>query len=700
VHPKYPHVFSQISLGPVEIPNRFYFAPHGIGLAVGNEPTNDLPYYSAARIRGGCGLAIQSLHVHGKISGMVSPYPEENLASFRVMAEAVHHEGGKIFGELWYFWGAHGQWWPGSPPRPGLTPTATQQFHNYYGTHGLSRAELRAFIDAYRQSTSHLRQAGYDGIELHVAHGALLEQILSPYFNQRADEYGGSRENRLRLVFECLEATREAAGDRMAVGIRFNCDEMLPGGYGQSEAREILGEICRSGFVDFVDLDVAVEPNQYWLGMPSVFVERHPYQPYVEAIRDAAGSVPVLSVLGRLTSIAEAEAAIAAGVCDMAGAARALIAEPDLVRNARDGNEELSRTCIACNYCLAAGHAGDAGCAINPAAFRERMWGEESFGSVTATPSKVVVVGGGPGGLEAARVAALKGHQVVLFESTSELGGGLRVWATIPGREWFQKGVDWWARQVERLGLDVRLGTEATAEAVLAEQPDAVIIATGARYSLTGRSGFLNAEMPGHDRDFVLTPEDTLSGGQSPTGKVVLVDGEGIHTGVGIAEMLAGAGAQVELVAPGFAPVDANLFGTSEVGFIVGRLKAAGVTIAASTWVRSIGDRSVTLYDVFTDQERIIDDVSAVVLATAREPHDALTEALDGKVNQLFTIGDALAARSLAAASYEGQMFARFIGEPGAPRNFNDAYWPEPDRTQMPRPAAVLLEEPSLAGGA
>lgn len=695
MHPTYPRVFSPIKLGPVELSNRFYFAPHGIGLAAGNEPTNDLPFYSAARIRGGCGLAIQSQHVHGKISGMVSPYPEENVDSFRAMADAAHQEGGKIFGELWYFWGAHGQWWPGAPPRPGLTPTATRQFHNFYGTHGLSRAELRTFIDAYGRSTSHLRQAGYDGIELHVAHGALLEQVLSPYFNQRTDEYGGSLKNRMRLVVECLEAAREAAGDQMAVGMRFNCDEMLPGGYGQTEAREILGELCDTGLLDFVDLDVAVEPNQYWLGMPPVFVDKHVYQPYVEAIRSAAGSVPVLSVLGRLTSIAEAEAALAAGVCDMVGAARALIAEPNLVRNARDGHEQLSRTCIACNYCMAAGHHGDSGCAINPASFRERIW-DDSFDAARATRSKVVVAGGGPAGLEAARVAALKGHEVILFEAGAQLGGGLRMWAMLPGREWFQKAVDWWTREVKRLGVDTRLRTPATTEAVIAEQPDAVIVATGARYARTGRSGFVNGEIPGHNRARVLTPEDILVKGERPTGKVVVADAEGIHTGVGIAEMLAAAGAHVELISPSFAPVDGDLFGTSEVGFIIGRLRAAGVGLITQTWVRDMDEHTMTVYDVFTEQERVIDDVSAVVMCTFREPQDTLATELENRVAQLFPVGDALAARSLAAAAYEGQMFARLIGEAGAPASFIEAYWPEPDRSELPQRAAVLVASPPV----
>lgn len=690
-HSKYPKVFSPIQLGPVEIPNRFYFAPHGLNLALGNEPSNDLPYYSAERVRGGCGLVITSLNLHGKVYGMPSPYPDRNVPSFQALADAIHREGGKIFGQVWYTPFQVGQWGALGPPRPSLGPSSAQVFGNNECGHALRSDELRSVIEAYRKTASNLRRAGYDGVELSVCHGTLLEQFASPYFNQRTDEYSASPGNRLRLVFECLEAARDGAGDQMAVGIRFNCDEMLPGGYNQAEATEMLREICRSGLVDFVDLDVAVEPNQFHLGMPSVFVSPHVYEPYVVAMRDAAGSVPVISVLGRLTSVAEAETAIANGVCDVVGAARALIAEPDLVRNAREGNEDRNRTCIACNWCMASFPRGAAGCTINPVSFRERIWGGGSVGEAATKPSKVVVCGGGPAGLEAARVAALRGHEVVLLEACDDLGGGLSRWARLPGREWFRKGVDWWASELTHLGVDVRLGTEATAETVLSERPDAVIIATGSWYSRTGRSGFLNRDIAGHDQDFVYRPEDILLAGVRPKGKVVLLDGEGNHAGPGIAEILANAGADVELVTSAFAPVGQDLMYTGEVGFVVGRMKAAGITISTQTYLRSIDDHAVTLYDVFTEAERTITDVEAVVLATSRVPNDSLTDALEGKVMQLFTVGDALAPRPLASASFEGQKFARLIGESDAPTTFNEVFWPDEPHENMPQPAAVLL---------
>jgi 2,4-dienoyl-CoA reductase-like NADH-dependent reductase (Old Yellow Enzyme family) len=690
LHPRYPHVFNRIRLGPVELPNRYYFSPHGVPLTVGYGPSNDLVAYATERVRdGGCGLVILSCTAHERGRHyQPCPYPQGSVGAFRALADAVHDAGGRIFGQLWYWWGANGHWQPLGPQAPLLGPSVSQ--YGFRGatatTHAVTRQEIGLMRGAFRQSVENLRAAGFDGVEIHGSHGGMIEQFLSPYFNRRTDEYGGSLENRMRLLVETLATARDVAGPGMAVGMRFNCDELLPGGYDSGQAREVLKAVCDRGLLDFADLDVAIEPNQLKYGMPTVFVKEHFYRPYVEAVRSAAGAVPVLSVLGRVTRMADAEAAIASGVCDMVGSTRELIAEPQFVKLAREGQEARGRTCIACNWCLGGMADGVFGCAINPASFRERVWGLDTI-APAASPATVVVVGGGPGGMEAARVAALKGHAVTLFEAGERLGGALALWAMLPGREFYEHAVDWWARELARLGVTMRLGRTATARDVLASAPDAVIVATGATFSRTGRSSFIDQDIPGADQPHVYRPEDILRGGVRPAGRIVVLDGEGTHASSGIAEMLARGGAEVNMLSPNFAPYSQRVYDALEADLIARRLSDASVTFTASTWVREIGTRDVHVFDVISERQSVIAGVDAVVLVTGRLSVDGLAGELEGKVGQVFTIGDALSVRPLATAAYEGQKFARLIGEPGAPKSVGEAYFRSDDPSVYPAPA-------------
>jgi thioredoxin reductase len=357
-----------------------------------------------------------------------------------------------------------------------------------------------------------------------------------------------------------------------------------------------------------------------------------------------------------------------------------------------DGQEERSRTCIACNWCL----RGDGfGCAINPATGIERRWGRHSF-TPAAMTGRVVVVGAGPAGLEAARTAALRGHEVVVLERRQRLAGQLALWALLPGREVMATIGSWYELELQRLGVEIRLGVDANASAVLAERPDAVIVATGAAYERTGVSGFMPSAVPGWDRDFVFAPEQILEEGLRPQGRVVVLDDEGKNTGAGVAALLAAEGAQVEIVTRWMQPVN-FLIDTLEFPFIIAQLKGLGVTISTQEYIKEILDHSVTVFDVFVNTERTISDVDAVVLSTMRIPTDTLAEELEDVVPQVFAVGDALAPRSLAEATHEGHRFARMLGEPGAPHNFTEA-WNEPIPAEaFGRPARVLLRSPAPA---
>lgn len=302
---------------------------------------------------------------------------------------------------------------------------------------------------------------------------------------------------------------------------------------------------------------------------------------------------------------------------------------------------------------------------------------------------KVVVVGGGPAGLEASRVAAMRGHQVVLFEKRSRLGGQLNLWAALPDREIFATTPAWYERRLQKLGVEVRTGVDATPELVLAEQPDAILVATGSRYLRTGETGYLKAAVPGFDRDFVYTPEEVIEGGLRFKGRVIVFDEEAITTAPGIAELLAGSGARVTMVTRWREPF--NRLGSQLVTVEVPRLKRLGVELATSSYVKAIADHRVTVQDVDTLEEREIVDVAALVMATGRRSDLTLGRALEGKAEQVFSIGDALSPRGLSEAIQEGHRYARLLGESDAPANFTEVFFAPVDFSLSQRPASALL---------
>jgi 2,4-dienoyl-CoA reductase-like NADH-dependent reductase (Old Yellow Enzyme family) len=230
----YPHVFQPITIGSVEIANRFYFSPHGIPLWVGNQPAEEAAHYMAERAAGGgCGLIFHALRL--------TPVSKSTVPSFAAVASHVHAAGAKLFGQLTYSAvGGAGPWEAAAPHRPLLGPSSYQRFDHYATAREMTVAEIRGFVDSYRSAAHNLAEAGYDGIEIHHTHGMQGEQFLSEYWNRRTDEYGGDLDRRFRLSTDVMNAVREEVGPNLAVGIRFNCDEMLPGGWDQEAAREIL----------------------------------------------------------------------------------------------------------------------------------------------------------------------------------------------------------------------------------------------------------------------------------------------------------------------------------------------------------------------------------------------------------------------------------------------------------------------------
>lgn len=677
---RYSHVLSPIKVGPVEIANRFYMPPHGVPLITGGPANTSVPserfaQYYGERARGGTGLLIHSISLPPNSRNLACAAHPDSVPAFARVAEVVHESGAKIFAQLHYAMLTGSKWGSLTPDIPILGPSSIQQFQNFGTVREMGRDEISCLVAAFGKSARHLRQAGYDGIEVHCSHGVLIEQFLSPFWNKRTDEYGGSLENRMRLLVEALEAVRREGGDQMAYGIRLNCDEMLAGGMDQSDAREVLGILIERGLIDFCDLDVAVEPQQAPLMTAPPYIAPLHITSFIDSVREAARSIKVIGVLGRVTNLDQADRAIALGTVDMVGSARGLIAEPELVKNAREGREDRNRTCLACNWCIAAMmEGGTFGCLVNPATGREYQWGLQ-VPRGTMRKERVVVVGGGPAGLESARVAAQSGHSVLLLEKRDVLGGQLNLWGQLPEHAAYLQTPLWYAERLEELGVEVRTGIEATAQMIVDEKPDTVIIASGSSYEPSGETSVATSPMPGAGQSFVYAPEDILERGLRPGGRVVVLDEEGISTGPGIADILAEAGAEVIVVTRQF-HLGPHLLYNMHLPFILPRLDALGVEVRTRTHIKEIGERSVVVFDILTNDESVIEDVDSVVLAGMRKPVGRLAGELEGRVPALLVVGDALAPRGLAEATYEGHRFARGIGSNKAPRTMAEAIFP------------------------
>jgi 2,4-dienoyl-CoA reductase-like NADH-dependent reductase (Old Yellow Enzyme family)/thioredoxin reductase len=672
----YPHLFQPLRLGPVEVRNRLYMTAHGLGYA---RPDPDNPgfglpsdrhaAYYAERARGGIALIVQEATVAdpsgqgsafgATVATVAAAFAPGCVPHFAKLADAVHAHGARIFLQL-YHGGHHAdpRWEPGGPRRPLLSASDVPAVESYSIPRAMNPAEIRSVIGGFAASARNMRDAGYDGVEIQGAHSALVEQFLSPFYNKRTDSYGGSAANRLRFALELLDAVREAAGPGLAVGMRLNTDELLPGGLSADDLAEIAARLDESGLVDFLDLDIGTMHTAP-LMIAGSYVPPLPAEDFIAAIRPAIRRAAVLGCPGRMTDPAEADRLVREGAMDMVGAARAHIAEPAFTRLAEAGRIAEARICIACNHCLE-GVVGGVGCVINPATGRERAWGEASFARPAAAPGRrVVVVGGGPAGLEAARVAAMLGHRVTLIEREPALGGALRLMAALPGREATAAAAEWYERRLAELQVEIRRGTEATAETVLAERPDAVILATGARFEPTGSTGFIAEPIPGWDRPIVATPEAVLRDGRRARRRAVILDEEGQATAAGVAELLAAEGAAVEL-ATRWQMVVHRLQAGGLFAWALARLYAAGVTLSPNTYIKAIGENRVTLYNIFSNEERVVEDVDLVVLVGSRRPQaGGLADALAGGVERLVVIGDAATPRTLAEAGYEGQRAAR-----------------------------------------
>lgn len=636
----FPHLFSPITIGGVEIPNRIVSTGHHTYLADG-APSPELIAYHKARAEGGAGLIVTEIvaaHESAGFSSQLLRADRAGVSAFKALADTVHDAGARIFAQMFH---------PGREimrtadgmAAVAYAPSAVPNERFHVMPREMPDALIREIIAGFADAAALMAEAGYDGVEVVGSHGYLPAQFLNPAVNLREDDWGGDFERRLAFVRQVAWAIR-AAAPSLALGMRLSGDEKDGLGLDGGE----MVKVCAALAPDFDYLSVTAGTSAS-LGA-SVHItppmgEAHGYlAPLSQAIK-AVVDIPVI-VTGRINQPQIAEGILASDAADLCGMTRAMICDPAMGAKARGGRHEDIRACIGCNQaCIGRAHKGlGVSCIQYPESGRELTYAAVSS---AVSAKRVIVVGGGPGGMKAAAIAAQRGHDVELWERASRLGGQALLAQQLPGREEFGGIVDNLSREMTSAGVRVRLGRDATANSITSENPDIAIVATGAT------SYIPQLEMTEDAR--ILAAWDILQGASAGK-RVVIADWKADWIGLGLAEKLAASGAEVTLA------VNAAMAGESlqiyTRNHYVGRLHRLGVSIRTHMRLFGADEDAVYFQDVLTGAPVIVEGYDTLVTALGHASDDGLAASLADVGFDVRLIGDALAPRTAEEAVYEG----------------------------------------------
>lgn len=638
----FPHLFSPYKIKNCEIRNRIFSTGHDTYLPEGGLPSEALIAYQRTRARGGAGLiVIQVVGVHETAKytdALLMGTSDDCISPFRKLVDAIHAEGTKVFVQLFH----PGRELLGRPEgvvqtayAPSLSPS--ERFRVV--PRPLGRAMIAEIVAGYGATARRMAEAGADGVEVVASHGYLPAQFFNPAINTRDDKYGGSLENRIRFTREAIAAIRKEVPAGFIVGMRMSGDEHDSDGLEEDASLQIA-----RGLKDELDyINVIAGTSASSSGsmhiVPSMAHSHGYVAPYALKLKQATGK-PVF-VAGRINQPQEAERIVAGGSADMCGMTRAMICDPDMANKARADAVDDIRACIGCNQaCIGHFQLGLAiSCIQHPETGREMTFGEKPR---ARQRKRVLVVGGGPGGLKAAAVAAERGHDVELHEREPQTGGQARLAQLLPHRAEFGGIVTNLTREAERYGARIHRRSEITPEKLAQLEPDAVILATGSRPHRPPLEGVAN---------HVLHAQEIL-GGSRTGARVVIYDWLADWIGVGIAEKLAQEGVHVRLAVNGMcAAANIQNYIRDEAN---ARLFKLGVEILP--WMRLYGADGNTVYFTHTGAREavVIEDVDSLVLACPNEPVDELAVAVEASGSEMHVIGDCLSPRTAEEAVFEG----------------------------------------------
>ena len=638
------HLFQPIRIRGMELKNRIVMAPMVTNYAATDGAvTQRLIDYLVARAWGGVGLIeAEASYVRQDGRGFHNELGIHNdglIPGLRQLTSLVHEGKAKIAIQIFH---AGRQT---SSTITGVQPVAPSQLADPSSQEvprELSVAEIQEIEDAFVQAARRAREAGFDAVEVHGAHGYLIGEFLSPFSNRRTDEYGGTLEGRTRFAAEIVRKIRQVVGDDYPILFRISADEYVPGGLDLPQSKAIAAILERAG-VDAFSVSAGNYASPGLITVPPMELPPGLFVPLARGIKEVV-SVPVMAV-GRLHDPTIANQVLAEGQADLVGLGRALLTDAGWAEKAQRGEIEEIRPCISCNqacidYLL---HQQAISCLVNPECGRER----EFAITPVQEPKRLVVVGGGPAGLEATRVLAARGHNVTLFEEHPRLGGEFAVAAQGPRKEELSDSLRWLIRQVRKSKAEVRLGQRATADQVLELRPDAVIIATGGHPIVP--------EFAGLSRERALLARDVLMGHVVP-GPRVLIAGGG-STGVITAEFLSLMNKHITVL-----EMTDQVAADMDPGrryFVLDDLAERDVGIMTNATIRDVTDGQARI--MHDGHEEVIGPFDDVVLALGYQPNVELARELEGRVPAVYTVGDAVRPRTAVEAIREGAQTARLI---------------------------------------
>ncbi len=633
------HILSPITVKGVEIPNRVVMPPMGTNLGNADGTVSEANIaYLRRRARGGPGLIITEIvaaHPDGiSIDTQLGAYDDRFIPGLTQVVSLAHEAGSRIFMQIHH---AGRESLHMLSKGKAMGPSAIPSLIYRMPPREMTIDDIKETIAAFGSAARRAREAGFDGVELHCAHGYLLTQFLSTLSNQRTDEYGGATlKERSRFVVELIQTVRKDVGDDFPVSIRISTEEFIKGGYTADDMQTILPDFVSAG-IDIIHASFGTHGSPG--GITSAPIE---YEPGFNAwlarkVKDVV-DIPVIAV-GRFNHPEPADEVIRRGDADMVAFGRQFLADPDFLIKAREGRVEDIRKCLACNQgCIERLVLGEGNirCAINPETGQETIYPE----GPAAHPKNVWIVGGGPAGLTAASEAVRLGHTVTLFEKDGDLGGQIRFARIPPHKEAYGEWIDWLIDQVKKAGVTIRTGTEVTESMVHEGKPDAVILAAGGEKIVP--------EISGLDAPHVCDAWQALSGSVKP-GENVLVIGGGL-IGMETADFLSEQGSKITLVEMlKHSPVQKI---TSHGYMLHRRLRDKGALLLFSTTVKAVGDGSAVIETA--GEESTITPIDQVVVAVGLKPADGLKAVLEKEGIPCTVVGDAAGARRIIEATDEG----------------------------------------------